>query len=115
MLQFGAVEVDLKNNKVYGDKYLLEGKTYHGCYTIEDMAESAIALVESAPEGATAVAKDYDGACYFYGPKRLSKTKPPVPETNPTVLAWHAREPCYLYLGNKFEPEWYNKQFATIN
>jgi len=113
MLQFGAVEVDIANNKVYGGKYELEGRYNYG-YTKEDMAESAIALVESMPMGVIAVRKDYDGQCYFYAPKTLAKLKIPVPEANQTVLDWHRRSEHFLYLGNKFVPEGYNKQFATV-
>jgi len=112
MLKFGSVHVDLKSNKVYGDVYILSGFTHH--YTKEDMAESALALVEAAPVGATAVQKDYDGQCYFYGPQRLRKIKAPVPETSPEVLSWHSQADHFIYLGNKFTPEWYDKQFATV-
>jgi hypothetical protein len=113
MLQFGAVAVDIKNNKVYGDAKVVDG-TFTQHYTKEDMAESALALVETAPEGATAVAKDYDGQCYFYGPRRLDKVKVPAPKAEPRVLASHRRSLHYLYLGNKFTPECYDKQFATV-
>ncbi len=114
MLQFGAVEVDIANNKVYGEKRVIDGLVPQFGYNKETMAESAIALVEAVPAGVTAVSKDYDGGCYFYAPKRLAKLQIPVPETDQTVLDWHRREEHYLYLGNKFTPECYNKQFATV-
>ncbi len=64
MLQFGAVKVDLLNNKVYGD--------VKHC-PLEDLVESAIALTEIIPKGVTAVLKDYAGDCYYYAPKRFAK------------------------------------------
>jgi hypothetical protein len=112
MLRPGAVTVDIKNNKVYGDKYMLNRLHDYG-YTIYDMAESAIALVEAVPNGVTAVSKDYDGNCYFYAPNKMAKLKIPAPEASPELLAYHKQNPTFSYLTD-FKLDWHHKQFAIV-
>lgn len=105
MLKFGAVAVDIQNNVVYGD--------IDHC-PIEDLAESALELLCIAPKGCTAIAKDYHGQSRFYGAKKIAKAQLPEPHFDEEVFNSHPRHDTH-YAGNKFSPQWYDKQFAIIS
>jgi len=100
----GSVMADLEHNKVYGD--------INHC-TKEDLAESALELLAIAPKGTRAIGKAYDNDCYIYGIKGLTKLS--IEKPSPAVPAITVNQEVHFrYMGIRYEPYGYEKQFATI-
>jgi len=98
---------DLEHNKVYGD-------TNH-CPK-EDLAESALELLSVAPKGTRVIGKAYDNECYIYGVKRLAKEIETIEKPSPAMPAPTINQGVHFhYMGIRYEPYWYSKQFAIIS